>query len=310
MLKIKDKWIWDFWFAEDGKSTHVFYLQAPKSLGDERKRHHNATIGHAVSKDLINWKILSDALLPGENGAWDDLATWTGSVIKKADKWFMFYTACSKKEKGLVQRIGVATSDDLITWEKYSHNPIIEADQKWYEKLDLNLWHDEAWRDPYVIRLDDFYYAFITARINKGPKDGRGVIGLAKSKDLFAWEVLPPISYPGNFGQLEVPQYFNFNNKHHILFSTAIETTSKKRKETLTNTQIKTGMFFLTSNAQLSNYKLPAQPLIYGDSNGSLYSGKILLHKNKLKMIAFHNYDMNGSFIGHISDPFIFSFKS
>ena len=47
-----DHWLWDFWFARDGDDVHVFYLQAPRSLGDPELRHHNATIGHAVSRDL------------------------------------------------------------------------------------------------------------------------------------------------------------------------------------------------------------------------------------------------------------------
>ncbi len=32
MLKLKNNWIWDFWFAEDGEKHTCFYLQAPKSL--------------------------------------------------------------------------------------------------------------------------------------------------------------------------------------------------------------------------------------------------------------------------------------
>jgi len=128
MLKINDKWIWDFWLVQDGSYYHIFYLQAPKSLKLETRRHHNATIGHAVSKDLMNWQIMADPLKPGEGGDWDDLATWTGSVIKKDNLWFMFYTGVNKKENGLIQRIGFATSKDLVRWEKYSNNPVIEAD--------------------------------------------------------------------------------------------------------------------------------------------------------------------------------------
>ena len=62
MLSIPDKWLWDFWFAQDGPYYHIFYLQAPKSLSDEKLRHWHATIGHAVSEDLRNWEILPDAL--------------------------------------------------------------------------------------------------------------------------------------------------------------------------------------------------------------------------------------------------------
>lgn len=80
-FRLRDKWVWDFWFARHDGQHHIFYLQAPRALGDPSRRHHNATIGHAVSGDLRDWHVLLDALHPGAPGCWDDLATWTGSVI-------------------------------------------------------------------------------------------------------------------------------------------------------------------------------------------------------------------------------------
>ncbi len=44
-----EHWLWDFWLADDGKSFHMFYLHAPKSLGNPDLRHRNARIGHATS---------------------------------------------------------------------------------------------------------------------------------------------------------------------------------------------------------------------------------------------------------------------
>ena len=81
-LRLDGHWVWDFWFARDGDDVHVFYLQAPRSLGDPELRHVNATIGHAVSRDLRDWEVLPDALGAGAPGAFDDLATWTGSVLR------------------------------------------------------------------------------------------------------------------------------------------------------------------------------------------------------------------------------------
>ena len=60
-LKYSDRWVWDFWLLEDKDDYHIFYLQAPRALIDERLRHFNATIGHAVSKDLTNWRKLPGA---------------------------------------------------------------------------------------------------------------------------------------------------------------------------------------------------------------------------------------------------------
>jgi hypothetical protein len=77
-LRLPDTWIWDFWLARDGEDYHVFYLQAPRSLGDPELRHFNASIGHAVSRDLREWSPLPDALRLGPPSAWDGHAVWTG----------------------------------------------------------------------------------------------------------------------------------------------------------------------------------------------------------------------------------------
>ena len=69
-LRLTEKWVWGFWLARDGADYHVFYLQAPRSLVEQQLRHLSASIGHAVSKDLENWRVLPDALHParGEPG--------------------------------------------------------------------------------------------------------------------------------------------------------------------------------------------------------------------------------------------------
>src|SRR6187402_322095 len=86
-------WVWDFWLADDGELFHLYYLHAPKSLGDERLRHRNAVIGHASSRDLTTWTDHGPVLEPGGLNDFDETATWTGSVVQGADgMWRMFYT--------------------------------------------------------------------------------------------------------------------------------------------------------------------------------------------------------------------------
>ena len=53
MLRLEDRWIWDFWLARDGADHHVFYLQADRALIDADRRHVAASIGHAVSNGCI-----------------------------------------------------------------------------------------------------------------------------------------------------------------------------------------------------------------------------------------------------------------
>ena len=149
-LALPDHWVWDFWFARDGDAWHIFYLKAPKSLGDPELRHRNATIGHGVSEDLVNWEIVSDPFGLGHPGAWDDLANWTGSIVPVGGGWWMFYSGVSSADDGRIQRIGAAVSNDLMTWSKLSENPVCSADLRWYEEYDNVSWSEEAWRDPWV----------------------------------------------------------------------------------------------------------------------------------------------------------------
>ena len=210
-LKLPDRWIWDSWYVKDGDTYHAFYLCASKGLVDPNRRHRNPSVGHAISKDLENWEVVADALTPSDDPAFDSWTTWTGSVVKDdTGKWWMFYTGSSREDGGLIQRIGVATSIDLITWEKVSTDALVEADGNWYELLDLNVWGDQAWRDPWVFRYpnEKTWHMLVTARSKDGNPKTRGVIGHATSENLKDWKVIAPLSKPDQgFGQMEVFQY-------------------------------------------------------------------------------------------------------
>jgi len=48
----------------------------------------------------------------------------------------MFCTGVSVEGDAVVQRVGSATSEDLIRWRKHPKNPLIEADPRYYEQQD------------------------------------------------------------------------------------------------------------------------------------------------------------------------------
>src|SRR5262249_44768112 len=139
MLRLEDHWVWDSWHVEDDNGLrHVFFLRASRALLDPGRRHRNASIGHAISTDLRSWRLVADPLVPADVPSWDDLAPWTGSIVRGPDnRWFLFYTGVSRAEGGLVQRIGLAVSDDLLVWRRWGTQPLVEADPHWYETLDL-----------------------------------------------------------------------------------------------------------------------------------------------------------------------------
>ena len=218
MLRLDDFWVWDSWVADDGDAYHLYFLQAPRSLGDPALRHVHATVGHATSTDLIGWQYHGPCLGPAETG-FDDLAIWTGSVVRTEDRWWMFYTAISTAGHHIFdQRVGAAVSDDLHHWRRVSDQPTLRADRRWYKTLHLDPpgtvgpaldQVSETWRDPLVLPdpEGDGWHLLLTARAVGAARHDDGVVGHARSHDLATWTLGPPRSRPGTgFGQLEVLQ--------------------------------------------------------------------------------------------------------
>lgn len=306
MLILPDHWTWDFWLADDGDRYHVFFLMAPTSLGDPDLRHHNARVGHAVSGDLREWEFLGEALGPGAAGSWDDLATWTGNVIRAGDTWHMFYTGVNRAEGGLMQRIGRATSTDLHHWVK-DDGFVLEVDARWYEQFDPDVWFDLTWRDPWVY-FDETagesgeYRMLVTARANAGTPDARAVIGLARSSDLDTWEVLPPIAAPGEFGHMEVPQLEQIGDRWYLFFS-AYEWAHNADRVAAGLAHC--GTHYLVGDAPSGPFELTTREFFSGDPRGELYAGRVVRARDgRHVFLAFLQFVDGGPFVGGLSDPF------
>ena len=293
-LVLPDRWVWDFWHVWDGADCHVFYLQAPKALGDESLRHHNATIGHAVTSDFVDWEVMSDALGPGPPGAWDDLATWTGSVVHDGSGWQMFYTGVSSAEDGLVQRIGRVVSDDLKTWHRVDTWAVLETDERFYETPDHHDWFDVAWRDPWVFKHSDEWWALITARARIGPPERRGVVAAAVSKDLSEWVVGPPVAGPGMYPQMEVPQLVDIAGRSALVFSSALPHLDPEPS----------GSFVAFGASPVGPFDCSSAMPVEVEAPNRLYSAKLVdVPGRGLCVIGFLNWGADGRFVGSLSKP-------
>ncbi len=299
-LKLADRWIWDSWYVWDGDVCHAFYLCASKGLGDPNRRHRYTSVGHAISKDLVEWEVLPDALAPSDSPAFDSWTTWTGSVVRdETGLWWMFYTGTSREDGGNIQSVGAATSKDLITWTKLSSNSLVEADPEFYELYSPEIWHDQAWRDPWVFQREDgFWHMLVTARSHQGNPKTRGVIGHARSRNLKEWHVLKPLSVPGNdFGQLEVFQYEVVDGVPVVIFCCGWREISEER-------QARQGKIDYT-------YSIAGDPLQENLNFAKatpfvelpVYAGRLVRHPAKgWHLIGFWN-EVNGDFQGYLSDP-------
>lgn len=300
MFELRDSWVWDFWFAEDGDTHHLFFLYASRALHDPDRRHYRASVGHAVSTDLVNWERIEDALVRADVPAWDDLATWTGSVVRdEGGTWNLFYTGATLSGTSNVQRIGRATSTDLVTWERVEGNPVLWADPALYETRDGGLWHDEAFRDPWVFQDPGGagWHMLVTARSPHGEAFDRGVVGHAWSPDLGDWELREPLSEPGSgFGHLEVTQVEEVGGQHVLVFSCMAEHMAPWRRGEGTG-----GIWVAPAAGPLGPFDIRAA---YPLTDSRLYSGKLVRGRDGgWYLMGFVHDGPDGHFVGAVSDP-------
>ncbi len=208
-----------FWW--DG-AYHLFYLR--------RLTEESATDGcpwsHAVSRDLVHWEELPDAIPPGPEGAPDCGGVWTGSVIEREGIFHAYYTGHAPEHAERPQTVCHATSRDLIVWEKDPANPILRPPAA-YEITD--------WRDPFVFRHPEqgCYWMAVTSRLREpacAPR--RGCLTVANSPDLERWEVQEPIWTPFSVHAPECPDLWQQGEAWRLLFSNG--TTQLRQSPALT----------------------------------------------------------------------------
>lgn len=294
MYRPDGRHLWDFWTLWHKGTCHLFHLQAPSTLEPEQ-RHWSATVGHATSRDLVHWRPHPTALGPGPDGAWDDLAVWTGHALPHGDGFAMLYTGTNRAENGRIQRIGLATSADLDHWERHPGNPVLEIDRRWYEDEAASPLGTGAWRDPFVIRgpTDGRYWALLTARLNRGPVDRRGCVALARSENLIDWTVERPLYAPGEFFHLEIPQLVVHDGRWILVFS--VEDPFTEHDEVI-------GTCYRVADRLRGDYRaigdgwLVEGPLAYGAKLISATDGT-------WKALYWRYRDAEGRFLGDLADP-------
>ena len=297
-LRLAHDWVWDSWpFTDEAGKHHLFHLKAPRSLLDPQLRHSNPRIGHAVSTDWRNWDILPDALAPTTTSeSWDDLTTWTGSVVRGPDRYHLFYTGGSRAQGYMVQRIGRADSDDLIHWERFGDQPLVTADSRWYESVDGCTGHEQHWRDPWVYAdpSGNGWHMLITARL-PGSERGRGVVAHATSTDLTVWTVQPPLTKPGPFDQLEVVQTVTVDGKHYLLASCGDGELNPDHHRL----GAAGGVYLLPGASAIGPWDASQAVRIGPDE---LYAARMIDDRGAPALLGFTDI-ADGKFVGEIPDP-------
>jgi len=121
------------------------------------------------------WTIGPDPVLePGESGAWDGTQVFAASVLRTEDGYLMAYSGSSD---GKPDSIGIAQSEDGITWTKQTDPVLVpEAD-----------WEAQGISSPSIIRTQGGYMMLYFSIQPSGER----AFGLARSADGLTWERHP-----------------------------------------------------------------------------------------------------------------------
>ena len=222
--------MWDSWLFQEGDDYHLFFL----SKGD---------IGRAVSQDLIHWKHLPKIPNMAASDDWDNSGMrMTGCTVKHNGKYYLSYGS------GKGTPIGFIVSDDLVNWKRVG-DPVLPqkppyAPGAWRDLS--SYWNEEKkqW-DGYLFGID--------------AKTKLPSIAHVKSKDYLNWTYHEPNFISENYTRvsdgfvyLEVPDLFEMDGKHYIMFSSI-----PSRKQYTSGRQDASGTWHMVHRSRQEGWTLP-----------------------------------------------------
>ncbi|KAF1296181.1 beta-fructofuranosidase [Enterococcus sp. JM4C] len=179
---------------------HLFYQHHPYSA-----KWGPMHWGHAKSRDLLNWEHLPEALTP--DMPYDEGGCFSGTALVEGDKLILMYTGVSEVNGKTRQIQCLATSTDGITFEKSSHNPVID------ERQSKNT---TDFRDPKLFKKNDKYYSLVAST-----DEGIGNVLLFESTDLENWKFTSVfLTAEAQQGKIwECPDLFELDGKEVLIVS-------------------------------------------------------------------------------------------
>jgi len=230
LINDEDDDIADHTWISDAEGLYHLFFQT-EGLGS------GSYIEHYISRDLQSLEYVGPALFKNQGG-WDSHGLWAPHVIKNGNTYYMFYTGVDGPGGDPLtrQRIGLATSTDLMTWTRYPVNncPGATGDGCIYECNECwTTWGDEPGsfnqqcRDPFVTwdPVGGRWVMFMTAKSN----NQYGVVTVAYSKNLIDWTGAGFIDATRRLetgtlgqttgGQAENPFVMSREGTHYLLFT-------------------------------------------------------------------------------------------
>lgn len=168
--------------------------------------------GHAMSDDLVHWYDMPIALSPDPDGP-DAEGCFSGVSVIEDGVATILYTGVRGDKQ--LPCLAVSRDDDLSTWHKHPHNPVIDSPPP-----DLNT---TIFRDHSVWREDDSWYQVTGSGI-----EGAGGTALVyRSSNFVDWEFVDSLFSPEGAAYSdsdtatgwECPDFFGLGNRHVLIVS-------------------------------------------------------------------------------------------
>lgn len=178
---------------------HLFYQAYPP----EDPRQH---WGHAISKDLINWKDLPYAIYPDP-----EEKCFSGATLVEIDRVIAMYHGT-----GAGNMIATASDPLLLNWEKLTGQPVIKLKPEGAPP-ELRIF------DPCIWKKGEYYYSLSGGTLPHIPSGRRTRANfLLKSQDLINWEYLHPFLEGDHFTLVgddgACPYFWPIGERHVLLF--------------------------------------------------------------------------------------------
>ncbi len=237
----------------------------------------------AKSHDGQTWEDLGDIILPVKN-TWEE-SIWAGGISKQDNKFVIYYTGTSVKDRNDSCKIGKAYSDDLIHWTKDENNPVFVFDPRnLYYSAELKL----AFRDPFFFEHEGRKYIIFCAKDKNQPQGKQGCVGLAEETSLGQFKWLPPIYSPGiYFDGLECPALYRITNKWFLLFGLDKENGGPLFK-------------YAVSNNPFGPFQEPGENIL---AKNGYYVSRLVNFKNKLLMYSWFRDFSEGLIQERLAQP-------
>lgn len=155
---------------------------------------------------LVRHRLAQPVVLPSDDpDAIDSHSVECPKVYRIDGRWWMFHSVIREDDGVQLKRIGLATSDDLIHWEK--QGLLIDNGPP-------GSWNAGGVSAPALVRHDGQWWLFFDGFPEPGYEQGRSGIGAATSTDLRTWRQLPqnplmrPNDNPGTWDAQNLYQCF------------------------------------------------------------------------------------------------------